>query len=271
MLVCSQSSYEFLSRTQNAICVDSFRKKSSTWGEPLIMAMDVGHGFEVDEDHIEPNNTDILKITKKGGYLFDCVDVCIKEGHTYWLLGANASGKTTLLRLLAHREEPLGGSISHAQNAQIGYFGQETMDEILEDACNSSTEITTALSYLAARFPPKTEKELRGELTNFGLNPKQATTDVRFLSGGERCRLCLAALMLADPDVLCLDNPTTNLDVESVEALIYGLQYWDGTVIMVSHDTNLIRALEAECAVLMEEEGKLRRVEGSIDDYLRAF
>ena len=177
-----------------------------------------------------------------------------------------------MLRLLAKREEPLEGTVQHAQNAQIGYFGQETMDEILDEACTNASKITTALFYLADRFPGKTEQELRGELTNFGISPEQSTTDVRFLSGGERCRLCLAALMLADPDVLCLDNPTTNLDVESVEALIYGLKRWEGgTIVMISHDASVVRELQAECAVLVEEEGKLRRVQGSIDDYLRSF
>lgn len=250
-----------------------FRRHNSLWGEPLIMAMDAGHGYGVDETcSTEPTKTDPLAISKKLGYLFDCVDLCIKEGHTYCLLGSNASGKSTLLRLLAKREEPLEGSIQHAQNVKIGYFGQETMDEILVKACSTSATTTTGLSHLATLFPSKTEKELRGELTNFGLDSKQATTNVLFLSGGERCRLCLAALMLTDPQVLCLDNPTTNLDVESVEALVYGLQRWEGgTIVMVSHDTNMIRALEAECAVLMEDEGKLRRVEGTIDDYLRSF
>ena len=212
-----------------------------------------------------------LLITKKEGYLFDCVDLCINEGCTYCVLGANACGKSALLRILAKKEEPREGSVNHAANLQVGYFDQSAMDELLEDA-RCISDVTTALSYLAARFPAKTEQELRAELTNFGLSPQQATTNVRFLSGGERCRLCLAALMLSNPNVLCLDNPTSNLDVESVEALIYGLQRWEGgTVILVSHDTNLVRSLEAECAVLIEHEGKLRRIEGDIDDYLRTF
>lgn len=238
------------------------------------MAMDVGHGygpFTTSEESVAPQDNDAFAIEKKHGYLFDCVDLCVKEGHKYCLLGENASGKSALLRLLAKREEALEGSIQYAHNVQIGYFGQETMDELLEVACTDSG-IITALSYLQERFPKKTEKELRGELTNFGLSPAQAGTTIRFLSGGERCRLCLAALMLENPHVLCLDNPTTNLDVESVEALIHGLHEWKGgTVVMVSHDMNLIRSLEAQCAVLVESEGKLRRIDGTIDQYLKTF
>ena len=235
------------------------------------MAMDVGHGYGPFSGSAGPSDDDPMVITGKPGFLFDCVDLCIKEGHTYCLLGGNASGKSTLLRLLAKREEPIEGTIQHAQSVEIGYFAQETMDQLLKDI-SAKGELTTALSYLAERFPRKTERELRGELTNFGMNPDQATTNVLFLSGGERCRLCLASLMLENPHVLCLDNPTTNLDVESVEALIHGLQQWkDGTVIMVSHDVNMIRSLEAECAVIIEKEGKLRRIDGSIDNYLKAF
>jgi ATPase subunit of ABC transporter with duplicated ATPase domains len=241
------------------------------------MAMDVGHGYLPLQDEAETTTTRSdnraeFVITKRKGFLFDCVDLCINEGRKYCLLGNNASGKSSLLRLLAKREEPREGSIHHAHRVQVGYFGQETMDQLLRDASSGPGFTVTALSYLANKFPNKTDKDLRGSLTDFGLSPEQAATDIRFLSGGERCRLCLASLMLGNPHVLCLDNPTTNLDVESVEALVHGLLHWkDGTVIMVCHDFNLIRQLDADCAVLMEEEGKLRRIDGSIDDYLRAF
>jgi ATPase subunit of ABC transporter with duplicated ATPase domains len=241
------------------------------------MAMDVGHGYLPFQDKTETTTTRSdsqaeFVITKRRGFLFDCVDLCINEGRKYCLLGKNASGKSALLRLLAKREEPLAGSIHHAQRVQVGYYGQEAVDQLLRDASSDPRLAVTALSYLANRFPNKTDKDLRGSLTDFGLSSEQAATDIRFLSGGERCRLCLTSLMLENPHVLCLDNPTTNLDVESVEALIHGLLHWkDGTVVMVCNDFNLIRQLDAECAVLMEEEGKLRRIDGSIDDYLRAF
>ena len=127
------------------------------------------------------------------------------------------------------------------------------------------------ISYLAERFATKTEQDIRGELTSFGLGPAQATTSIQFLSGGERSRLCLVNLMLENPPVLFLDNPTSNLDVESVEALAYGLNRWNGTLVIVSHDANFIRSLDCKCYVIIPKEGKLRRVEGGIDAYLKAF
>jgi ATP-binding cassette subfamily F protein 3 len=76
-------------------------------------------------------------------------------------------------------------------------------------------------------------------------------------------------LMLRDPHVLIMDEPSNHLDPESVEALAYGLKNWNGTVVMVSHDVHLIRLLEGTCYVLVETEGKLRRLEGGIDSFLK--
>jgi ATP-binding cassette subfamily F protein 3 len=247
-----------------------FRKVSSEWGEPLIMALDVGHGYGVSDfqsSHEETQDDALARgMIKKDGFLFDCVDLCIDEGGTYCIMGANASGKSVLLRVLAKLEEPLEGEVKHALNLDVGYYDQHVVDVMTRQSGTG-----TALSFLTERFPQKTVQDIRSELSAFGLGKIQVQTSLSFLSGGERSRLCLAALMLGDPQVLMLDNPTSNLDVESVEALIYGLGKWNGTVVLVSHDANFIRALEAQCCVLSPREGKLLRVEGGIDSYLKAF
>ena len=77
--------------------------------------------------------------------------------------------------------------------------------------------------------------------------------------------------MLARPQVLILDQPTSNLDIESVQAFMEGVKHWNGTMVMVSHDANLIRSLDAQCYVLASQEGKLRRVEGGIEAHLKTF
>jgi ATPase subunit of ABC transporter with duplicated ATPase domains len=143
-------------------------------------------------------------------------------------------------------------------NLDVAFLDQQIVDALIHD----NEGETTALTFLSDKFPHKTNQDIRGELTAFGLStPQQVSgTPVRFLSGGERRRLCLAACLLSDPQLLILDEPTSNLDVESVEALIYGLSKWNGTVVMASHDANFLRSLEAKCFVLMPEEGKLRRV-----------
>jgi ATPase subunit of ABC transporter with duplicated ATPase domains len=244
-----------------------FRKVSSQWGEPLIMALDVGHGYGVSASEPQDDPTPLSRgIVKKDGFLFDCVDLCIDEGGTYCIMGANASGKSVLLRLLAKLEEPLEGEVKHASNLDVGFYDQYVVDEMTRKNGTGN-----ALSYLTERFPKKNDQDIRSELSAFGLGKTQIQTSLSFLSGGERSRLCLAALMLGDPQVLMLDNPTSNLDIESVEALIYGLSRWNGTVILVSHDADFIRSLEAQCCVLSPREGKLLRVEGGIDSYLKVF
>jgi ATP-binding cassette subfamily F protein 3 len=233
------------------------------------MAMDVGFGYNVSDQ--SPQGGDPA-LTRKPGFLFDCVDMCIDEGTVSCVLGANGSGKSTLLRLLAKELDPIEGTIHHAQNVNVAYFDQHVADELVESHTDDNQSgAVTPLSLLASLYPKKTEKELRGELTNFGLDPKQAVTNVLFLSGGEKTRLCLAKLMLSDPQVLLMDEPTSHLDVESVEALAYGLQHWNGTIVMVSHDANLIRCLKGRCYVIMEEEGKVRTIANGIDFYLRSF
>jgi ATPase subunit of ABC transporter with duplicated ATPase domains len=248
----------------------AFRKVTSQWGEPLIMALDVGHGYGVTTDsppsELAEDEPAPVRGILKDGFLFDCVDLCIDEGGTYCIMGANASGKSVLLRILAKLEEPLEGDVKHAVNLDVGFYDQNVVDLMIQQ-----NGAGTALTYLTERFPKKNEQDIRSELAAFGLSPMQVQTNLSFLSGGERSRLCLTALMLGDPQVLVLDNPTSNLDVESVEALIYGLGKWNGTVVIVSHDANFIRSLEAKCCVLSPREGKLLRVQGGIDAYLKAF
>ena len=251
-----------------------FRDVISKWGEPLVMGYDVGHGYHISaDDHsnrdakAEPSEDGTPFITKKDGFLFDCVDICIEEGETCCIVGESSCGKSTLLKILGKLLQPIEGTVKHAMNLDVAYLDQVQVDSLVESAAKDDNSI----SYLMRQFEKKTEESIRGELTAFGLSPQQATTNIHFLSGGERCRLCLACMMLQDPQLLLLDEPTSNLDVESVEALVYGLSHWNGTTIMVCHDTNFVRSLNAKCYALISKEGKLRRVEGGIDEYLQAF
>ena len=279
----------------------SFRNCSSRWHEPLIYAMDVGHSYRSEaveannqgEVPLHPSTPDAAStvmgapfITKKAGFLFDCVDLCIEEGGIYNIMGDNASGTSTLLQILAKQISPTEGKVVHALNVEVAWIDPTTRCRMflpqsdtfrdgsvpLSSATTATTRMT-ALSYLTSQFPHKTEADIRAECTAFGLNPRQIATECQFLSGGERSRLCLIEAMLRqNPQVLCLDTPTANLDVESVEALVYGLRHWNGTVIMTSHDAHFLRQLEiVKCYVLVAAEGKLRRVEGGIDAYLRSF
>ena len=202
--------------------------------------------------------------------LFEGVDLSIAEKSKTFIIGENGSGKSTLLRILARVLSPSQGKVQHANKLQVGYFDQKMTDDLLDgESIQSGIPFATALSILREEFLDKTEQELRGELTSFGIGPSQATSRLAFLSGGERCRVCLARIMLRNPEVLLLDEVTNHLDVESVEALIYGLKQWNGTFVLVSHDANLIREIGGTCYIVKQR--RVLRMIGGIDAYVKAL
>lgn len=214
-------------------------------------------------------------IEKRPGFLFDCVNMCIEEGSTNCILGPTTS-TSALLRILAKRLDPIEGTVCHASGVRVGYIDSQAIAELVSEIDPYGKR--TAMEYLMEEFPQKSEQELRGHLTAFGLSPASQTgTHISFLSGGETFRFVLAKVMVDDPPVLCLEHPTSNLDVESVQALAHGLRDWNGTLIMVCHDANFLRSMEdVQCVVIVPEEGKLRRIladEGmfGMDAYLKTM
>ena len=230
-----------------------FERCVCQWNEPLVFATDVAHGGKEKED---------------GRYLFDCVDMCIEEGERYCILGENGSGKSTLLRLLAGLLDPAEGKVVHALGLEIGYISQQNA---LEEQV--TREATTPLQYLTELYPLKTEQDIRGEMTRFGLRPKiQSEAPLEYLSDGERFRLRLAQVMLRRPQILFLDDPTAFLDLDSVNSLADASSQWNGTVVMASHDTHFLRSMEPiHYFVLVADQGKLCRLDGNVDEYLRSF
>ena len=249
--------------------------------------MDVGHSFGLtrhgdnnDDNNNEPNTLEKVDagtsfVLKKAGFLFDCVDLCIEEGGIYNILGATGSGKSTLLQILAQRITPTKGKVVSALNVDVAWLDPAAHDQLIFDANDDNDNDGTALEYLQHTCPHRTEAEIRAECTAFGLSPRQITTAAgRCLSRGERARLAVVQVMLQHhhhPHVLVWDTPTSHLDGDSVEALAHGLQQWNGTVVLACHDAHLLRLLDAQCFVLIPAEGKLRRVVGGIDAYVRSF
>mmetsp|Transcript_19200 Transcript_19200/g.28761 ORF Transcript_19200/g.28761 Transcript_19200/m.28761 type:complete len:762 (+) Transcript_19200:82-2367(+) len=239
-----------------------FKNITCHWYEPLVSILDVGHGYP-DGNQNEANPR--LRM------LFDSVDLRIDEKSTTCILGENQSGKTTLIRLISGEMQPTEGKVQFPSPCPtICYFDQHKADNLIVEGVTKYGSDTSSISLLMSMYPKKTEQDVRGELTAFGLSPQQASTHIQFLSGGERCRLCLVMLMLSDPHVLILDEISNHLDPESVDALAYGINNWNGTVVLVSHDIHLIRQIDAKCYVLMKE-GRLMCVQGGIDSYLQSI
>ena len=173
------------------------------------------------------------------------------------LLGANGNGKTTLLRLLARRLDPLAGKLARSGKLKVGYFAQNQLEELPEGQ--------TPVQHMTALMPLLGEARVRGHLGRFGLTGDRAVTRIADLSGGEKARLLLATITRDAPHLLLLDEPTNHLDVDAREALVQALNEYRGAVILVSHDSHLVE-LTADRLWLVAD-GTCKSYEGDLGDY----
>jgi ATP-binding cassette subfamily F protein 3 len=173
------------------------------------------------------------------------------------VIGANGNGKTTLVRLLAGELAPVAGERREARDVVIGHFAQHQVETLRSDE--------TPLGMLARLYRGEREQQLRDFLGRFGFSAERAERPIGPLSGGEKSRLALAALVKRRPNLLLLDEPTNHLDMEMRRSLVMALQSFDGALVIVSHD----RALLAACAdrILVVADGGVREFDGDLDDY----
>jgi ATPase subunit of ABC transporter with duplicated ATPase domains len=167
----------------------------------------------------------------------------VARGEKIALMGRNGVGKSTLLKSLirnapgfiedAEKQFPVdGGQVIWGHNVAAGYFAQDHSESIVQG--------TTAIEWLHQWKPQATQEELRGLLGQMLFSGEEALKPTRALSGGEAARLIFCRLMLQRPNVLILDEPTNHLDLESINALNISLQRYDGTVLFVTHDYDVI-------------------------------
>lgn len=174
--------------------------------------------------------------------VFVDVDVDTTRGERLVILGLNGAGKTTLLRILAGVEQPDLGRVALGHKATIGYYAQE--HEQIEPG-------VTVLDHLRS-VSDAPDQVLRTVLGHF-LLAERVDQDAATLSGGEKTKLALAMLVMARPNVLLLDEPTNNLDPQAKDALLEALHQYQGTIILVSHDTDFVARLGPDRAILMPE------------------
>ncbi len=182
----------------------------------------------------------------------------VERGQCIGLVGPNGAGKTTLLKLLAGVEALQAGERNLGPNVDLGYFSQhrvETLDE-------NSTVMAEALRSAKA----VTETYARSVLGCFMFRGDDVFKQVKVLSGGEKSRLALVKLLLCPPNLLLMDEPTTHLDIDSVEALVFALKQFEGTLIFVSHDVHFLRSLAER--VVHVEDGVLQHYHGDYDYYV---
>jgi ATP-binding cassette subfamily F protein uup len=195
--------------------------------------------------------------------ILDRFSTTIMRGDKVGIIGPNGAGKTTLLKILLGQIHPEQGSVRLGTKLQIAYFDQlrDTLDpdKSLQDNVGDGRD--------TVRVGDKT-KHILGYLQDFLFTPERARTEVRFLSGGERNRALLAKLMTQPANVIVLDEPTNDLDSETLELLEEQLMDFDGTVLMVSHDRTFLNHVVTS-TIVFEQAGVSEYV-GGYDDWRAA-
>jgi ATP-binding cassette subfamily F protein 3 len=167
----------------------------------------------------------------------------VRRGDVLGLVGPNGAGKSTLLKALVGQHGTAAGDLRLGSGIDVGYYRQDL----------SQVPLHKTLYEIIADLRPTWERRLvQGHLGRFGFSGEEVQRRPETLSGGERARVALAMLMLSRSNLLILDEPTNHLDVESIEALEDALERYDGTVILVSHDRELLRGLTGRLWVLHE-------------------
>ena len=194
--------------------------------------------------------------------VIDDASIAIMRGDKVGLIGPNGSGKTTLLRLLLGEIEPTRGSVRQGTKLEIAYFDQlrETLDEEKTVQQNVSEYDQVVIN--------GQPRHIIGYLQDFLFPPERSRTLVKLLSGGERNRLLLAKLFTKPSNLLVLDEPTNDLDVETLELLESLLIEYQGTVLLVSHDRTFLNNVVTS-VLSVEPDGRVRESGGGYDDWLR--
>jgi len=174
------------------------------------------------------------------------------------IVGPNGVGKSTLLKMLYGKVEPVKGDLKKHRQLRIGWFDQHSNESLNGEVA--------PVDYLSGKFGIDYQAA-RKNLGMVGLQAHAHTIKIKDLSGGQKSRVALAELSLGAPDILILDEPTNNLDIESIHALADAIEDFGGGVLMVTHDERLIRA--TNCQLWIVEDQNIYEIEGDFDTYRR--
>ena len=198
--------------------------------------------------------------------IFDSVDFGIDIDSRITLVGKNGVGKSTLLKLIMGDEKPMDGYITKHNSLRIGYYHQHFEKFLPKDK--------TPVEYLESKVPDglKTgtpEQTVRKYLGTMKLESQAHTSLIGNLSGGQKARVALISIIFDQPHLILMDEPTNHLDIESVEALIEGLQSYDGGLVVITHEPELITNLESELWIL--RNGKIEAYNNTFEEYCNSI
>ena len=199
----------------------------------------------------------------EGRRLFHDFSTTILRGDKIGIIGPNGSGKTTLLKMLLGTMEPHSGSVRMGTRINAAYFDQHR--EQLSDDMSVMDNVANGSSHVTVNGKTR---HVIGYLEDFLFPPERARSPVKVLSGGERNRLLLAMLFTKPSNVLVMDEPTNDLDTDTLDLLEEMLMQYDGTVLLVSHDREFLNNIVTS-TIVFESDGRLEEYMGGYDDWLR--
>ena len=190
--------------------------------------------------------------------IYEGLDLILERGEKIVLVGPNGAGKSTLLKIISGHLEFQAGERKVGYATKMGYFSQHRTDSLNED--------NTVLDEVMAANKTLAEDEVRAVLGSFLFRRSDVDKRIRVLSGGEKSRLNLVKFLVDPPNLLLMDEPTTHLDINSIDALVQGLKNYAGTLVFISHDVHFIRSL-AE-TTLHVNNGAVTRYTGGYDYFI---
>lgn len=228
--------------------------------QPVELESEVNFQFPECEDLSNPvlMLDDVsFRYTAESPFIFRKLDLGTHAKSRICIVGENGAGKTTLLKLLLGDIEPSIGMRHTNRRLRIGYFTQHHVDQLEMD--------NTSLEVLATNHPGKSQEDYRAALGRFGIGGDTALQPVYTLSGGQKSRLAFANIACGNPNYLVMDEPTNHLDVETVAALGNAINKFQGGVVLVSHDEQLISMVCNELWVVKDR--MVTNLEGGLEEY----
>ena len=227
-------------------------KEPQNLPNPMLAISDASFGYQIDGV-----NKVIIKDVNKS----------VLAGQRVGILGANGQGKSTLVKTIARTMPQLSGTVTEGKGLNIGYFAQQELDVLRSDDNPLEHMIRLAKDLGPNAAESAREQDLRNFLGTFNFAGDMVKQAVGTMSGGEKARLVLAMIVWQRPNLLLLDEPTNHLDLATREALSMALNEFEGTVMLVSHDRALLRAVCDEFWLV--GRGEIKPFDGDLDDYQR--
>ena len=224
---------------------------------PMLSMQAVSFGYPSPDGEQEPSTVIVKNISRS-----------VLAGQRIGILGANGQGKSTVVKTVARSLQAVAGEITEGKGLNIGYFAQQELD-VLQPADNPLDHMIALAKRLTQHSllsgQATREQDLRSFLGQFNFSGDMVKQSVGSMSGGEKARLVLCMLVWQRPNLLLLDEPTNHLDLATREALSVALNEFEGTVMLVSHDRALLRAVCDEFWLV--SRGGIEPFEGDLDDY----